>query len=252
VTNFLQDWAGPDDYLYNPRNLPEWEGVGDVGEVHLAFSSEGLSPDFHSTAHGYRAARAFLQDIEPLISRVTNITRIFMPSTFRQERDRLDLLAKAHCDLKSLLGASQSIHTGFRVLRNVQLPPTLTPLDQTGVSCYDPVFENGMLNLLPQTNYTIMTASQQGSGTGGDFLVGTRYYQFKFSPAGGALLFFRGDLLYHAGGKYQAEDDDEDYGHTTLILEPCVGMSNQRPPSTPPIQADVIKPLADDLMELSG
>ena len=53
-----------------------------------------------------------------------------MPSTFCQEHNRLDLLAKTQCNLKSLLGASQSIHTGFWVLRNVQLPSTFMPLNQ--------------------------------------------------------------------------------------------------------------------------
>lgn len=130
MTNFLKDWARPNDYLYNPSNLWEREGVGEASEVHLAFSSEGSSPDFHLAAHGYQAAAEFLQNTEPLISRLTNITWIFMPSTFRQERNRLDLLDKTQYDLKSLLGASQSIYMGFQVLRNVQLPPTLTPLYQ--------------------------------------------------------------------------------------------------------------------------
>lgn len=137
MITFLRDWIGPDSsdsYLDNPRSLPECDGAGDAGEVHLAFA-EGLSPDFRSDPHGYRAARTFLQDIEPLTTRIANIIRIFTPSTYSQERTRLDLLAKTRPDLRSLLGASQSVHTGFRVLRNVQLPPSLTPSKQiSGVS----------------------------------------------------------------------------------------------------------------------
>lgn len=110
-----------------------------------------------------------------------------------------------------------------------------------------------------------MTAFQHGPGTGGDFLIGTKYYQFKFSPAPGALLFFRGDLLYHAVGRYkvddgeEGEDQDLQAGHTTLILEPCGDMSVRLPSLSPAARGDeviksdeVTKPLAEDLMGLSG
>lgn len=97
---------------------------------------------------------------------------------------------------------------------------------------------------------SVMTAFQEGSGTGGHFLIGTKYYQYKFNPARGSLLFFRGDLLYHAVARY--EPDEEEAGHTTLILEPCdLTILNPPTSSYPPID-DLTKPLPDDLLALLG
>lgn len=72
ATNLLQDWTGPDNYLYKFKNFPGLNGVDKASEVYLTFS-EGLFPNWHLLAHGCQAATTLLEAIEPLMSRFTNI-----------------------------------------------------------------------------------------------------------------------------------------------------------------------------------
>lgn len=130
MTKFLKNRADANICLTNPKDLPEWGDAGDAGEVHLAFDKE-LSPHLLSEPLGFRAAVTFLEELEPLTSKVTNIIRLLCPGIYKHQRSSLNELEKVRPDLRSILGPSQGIHTGFRLLKNLQQPPSITPFEQT-------------------------------------------------------------------------------------------------------------------------
>ncbi|KAH8084619.1 hypothetical protein HD553DRAFT_323979 [Filobasidium floriforme] len=241
IKAFLRTWDESNAGLPNPRELtvPKWAGLFQSGEIELTFA-EGLSEDFVKEKLSCEAAFTFLRDIEPMLCR----------------REGLDKIARERADFSSLFGSSRGIHTGFHFLNNVQQPPSLTPSKQTTET--DSARTELMITTRLQVNLTVMTAFSQGPVTGGEFLVGTRYHQYKFSSAPGALLFFRGDLLYHATAvtrTYEpsstgSDDEDEDPERTTFILEPhdWPMMERERPRELN--QGGTSKPLAADLMNL--